>query len=104
MLSTYLFSVSSCIALIGYASVRCPEEGGYFVNAIEDVFTKYGKKEDVLSLMTRVSDAVSKLTFDVDDPNMPLELDVKQMPTFESSLTKTMYFTDQSDEIQTTHL
>lgn len=91
------FPVINCLSIdvfVGNISLRSPVTGGLFVNAIEDAFTKHGKEEDVLSLMTRVSDVVSMQAFCLRDPFVAAC--VKQMPVFESSLRKTLYLCQRS--------
>ncbi|ESO89043.1 hypothetical protein LOTGIDRAFT_209997 [Lottia gigantea] len=71
----------------GYVAYRNTEKGSWFVQAISEVFRKYGQREDLITLMTEVNRLVA-YEFELKAG----EKYVKQMPCLTSTLTKKVYF------------
>lgn len=68
----------------GKESWRHLETGSWFIDALVGVFEKYARKEDVMSMIVRVNDAVSKRVSSVGKS--------KQIPAPFFSLTKKLFF------------
>ena len=67
-----------------FVSFRNSCHGSWFVQTICEVFSRYAKEEDILSMLTRVKRAVAKREFG--------ERKCKQMPETHTRLRKKFYF------------
>ena len=68
----------------GKEAWRNLETGSWFINALVDVFKTHAEKEDVLSMLVRVNDAVSKRVSSISK--------AKQIPAPIVTLTKKLFF------------
>lgn len=66
-----------------HAALRNTESGGWFVNALHEVMNKDAKKEDLMSMMTKVTNAVSE---------MESRRNYKQCPQQWTNLRKKLFF------------
>ncbi|ESO89044.1 hypothetical protein LOTGIDRAFT_106792 [Lottia gigantea] len=74
----------------GYFSWRNSANGSWFVQAISEVFRKYGQKLDLMTLMTRVNKLVA-YNFE-SNASKEYMTNKKQIPCITSMLTKDVYF------------
>jgi len=70
----------------GYPSMR-KASGSYFIQALCDVLNKYGEKDDLVSILTKVNRRVAKKKMLVEDEER------KQIPCYSSMLTKKIMLT-----------
>ncbi|XP_050394525.1 caspase-7 [Patella vulgata] len=74
----------------GYFSWRNSANGSWFVQAISEVFKKYGTELDLMTMMTRVN---KKVAFDFEsNASQEFMNRKKQIPCITSMLTKDVYF------------
>ncbi|KAK6171525.1 hypothetical protein SNE40_019697 [Patella caerulea] len=74
----------------GYFSWRNSAQGSWFVQAISEVFKKYGTQLDLMTLMTRVN---KKVAYDFEsNASQEFMNRKKQIPCITSMLTKDVYF------------
>ena len=75
----------------GNVSFRNTETGTFFIQEPCQNFTAYGRRDDLISLLTRTNKCVA--TYKVEEMNQVY----KQMPMFVSTLTKKFYLTHSKD-------
>lgn len=75
----------------GNVSYRNTETGTFFIQELCKNFTAYGRRDDLISLLTRTNKCVA--TYNVEEMNQVY----KQMPMFVSTLTKKFYLTHSKD-------
>jgi hypothetical protein len=73
----------------GYYSWRNSVNGSWFIQSIVEVFNKYAKTTDVLTMMTRVNALVATYQSRTNDPYSDRK---KQIPSIVSMLRKDFYF------------
>ncbi|XP_073934369.1 caspase-7 isoform X3 [Castor canadensis] len=83
----FLFAYST---VPGYYSWRNPGSGSWFVQALCSVLDEYGKKLEIMQILTRVNHRVAR-HFESQSDN-PLFHEKKQIPCVVSMLTKELYF------------
>jgi len=87
------YSSGSCISyfiLLGFHAFRHSTKGSPFITAITKVFRQHGDKMEIARLLTRVNREVA-FGFESHNPE-PAMSHKKQAPSFESMLTKELYF------------
>uniref|UniRef100_A0A914QTE9 Caspase-3 n=1 Tax=Panagrolaimus davidi TaxID=227884 RepID=A0A914QTE9_9BILA len=81
-----------------YVSWRDEDRGSWFIESVCDIIGKYAKTEEICSILTKVNQKVAEAKGYSEEENGF----IKQIPRFESSLTKKFYFilpgTDMDDE------
>lgn len=75
----------------GYASIRHPGNGSWFIQTLVDVLNQNSQRMDLLSMMTLVNDTVANK---ISASYLSFMDQKKQMPCVTSTLTKNVYFTD----------
>ena len=78
----------------GYPSMRNTDSGSYFIQAFCNVLNKYGEKDDLVSILTKVNRRVAQ-----EDMRVEVEgkvEDRKQIPCYSSMLTKKIMLTKNS--------
>lgn len=80
----------SLFLLLGYYSWRNPGKGSWFVQSLCSVLNEYGKKLEILQILTLVNYRVARnYESQSDDPRFCRK---KQVPCVVSMLTKELYF------------
>ncbi|XP_055976754.1 caspase-7 [Sorex fumeus] len=74
----------------GYYSWRNPGQGSWFVQALCTILQEYGKKLEIMQILTRVNNMVAR-NFESRNSN-PYYDEKKQIPSVVSMLTKELYF------------
>lgn len=73
----------------GYYSWRNSVNGSWFIQSIAEVFDKYAKTTDLLTMMTRVNALVATYQSRTNDPYSDRK---KQIPSIVSMMRKDFYF------------
>uniref|UniRef100_A0A914PLV8 Uncharacterized protein n=1 Tax=Panagrolaimus davidi TaxID=227884 RepID=A0A914PLV8_9BILA len=71
-----------------YVSYRRENRGSWFIESVCDIIGKYAKTEEICSILTKVN----KRFAEADGYSTERKAFIKQIPRFESSLTKKFYF------------
>jgi hypothetical protein len=74
----------------GYFSWRNSDNGSWFIQSLVEVFNKYAKTTDVLTMMTRVNALVA--TYQSRTPGRSFSHNKMQIPSIVSMLRKDFYF------------
>lgn len=76
----------------GYVSFRSPKYGSWYVNKLCEMLLKHADRYDLLSILTKVNDEVSKGDAKVQDEQGLMPGRFKQMPAPISTLRKRLFF------------
>ncbi|KAF5290287.1 hypothetical protein FQR65_LT11621 [Abscondita terminalis] len=89
--------------LIAFASIesavslRHPTRGSWFIQELCKNFSAYGRRDDVVTLLLRVSKCVTHNYYHVDDVKDKKNVLIKQMPVIVSTLSKKFYLSKSKD-------